>query len=217
MKAQFFPYADEKISKKTPYFTYGLIVANVAVFIISLFSFEYLITTFGFIPANPDIVSMFTHMFLHGGVLHLFVNMWYLYIFGDNMEVAFGGGKFIVFYIISGLFALAFHYITNPLSAIPVVGASGAVSGVLGAYLVLLPHMKIRAVGFYTLWKLPTYVIIGSWFIFQLLFALYGLFFGDTSNIAFWAHIGGFIMGVMIGLIYNKRKWVKLVKRYRKR
>lgn len=139
MKAQFFPYADERISKKTPYFTYGLIVANVIAFIISLFSFEYVITTFGFIPANPDIVSMFTHMFLHGGILHLFVNMWYLYIFGDNMEVAFGGAKFIAFYIISGLFALTFHYITNPLSAIPVVGASGAVSGVLGAYLGTAP------------------------------------------------------------------------------
>lgn len=215
MKGQFFPYADERISGKTPYFTYGLIAANIIAFLASLFSFEYAINTLGFVPANPGIIPVFTHMFLHGGILHIFVNMWYLYIFGDNMEVAFGGLKFTSFYVVSGLAALAFHYLTNPLSAVPVVGASGAVSGVLGAYLVLLPHMKIRAIGFYTLWRLPTYVIIGTWFIFQFSFALYGLVFGDAGNIAFWAHIGGFITGVIIGLVYNKRKWVRLFKRYR--
>ncbi|MCK4497355.1 MAG: rhomboid family intramembrane serine protease, partial [Candidatus Aenigmarchaeota archaeon] len=112
-------------------------------------------------------------------------------------------------------FALSFHYITDFGSSLPVVGASGAVSGILGAYLVLLPHMKIKAIGFYTLWKLPTYVIIGSWFVLQLVLAFISVF-TDWSNVAFWAHVGGFVFGAMIGFIYNKHLWVKLVKRYRK-
>lgn len=215
MKAQFFPYADENISKKTPYFTYGIILVNVLTFIFSFIDFEGIVTTYGFIPANPSILAAFTSMFLHAGILHIFINMWYLYIFGDNLEYAFGRVKFLLFYLASGIFALSFHYITDFGSSLPVVGASGAVSGILGAYLVLLPHMKIKAIGFYTLWKLPTYVIIGSWFVLQLVLAFISVF-TDWSNVAFWAHVGGFVFGAMIGFIYNKHLWVKLVKRYRK-
>ena len=215
MKAQFFPYADENISKKTPYFTYGIILVNVLTFIFSFIDFEGIVTTYGFIPANPSILATFTSMFLHAGILHIFINMWYLYIFGDNLEYAFGRVKFLIFYLASGIFALSFHYITDFGSSLPVVGASGAVSGILGAYLVLLPHMKIKAIGFYTLWKLPTYVIIGSWFVLQLVLAFISVF-TDWSNVAFWAHVGGFVFGAMIGFIYNKHLWVKLVKRYRK-
>jgi membrane associated rhomboid family serine protease len=214
MKAQFFPYADENISKETPWLTYGIILANVLFFVFSMVDFEGIVTTYGFIPLKPGIIPVFTSMFLHGGVLHLFVNMWYLYIFGDNVEHAFGRVKFLFFYLASGIFALAFHFITNFGSDLPVIGASGAVSGVLGAYLVLLPHMKIKAIGFYTLWKLPTYVVIGSWFALQLAFAIFSVF-TDWSNVAFWAHVGGFVFGVIVGLIYNKRLWFRLFARYK--
>jgi membrane associated rhomboid family serine protease len=215
MKAQFFPYADESISDKPPYFTYGIILANVLVFVFSLFNFEAVVTAYGFIPTNPSFLAVFTSMFLHAGILHIFVNMWYLFIFGDNIEHAFGRVKFLLFYLASGGFALAFHYITDFGSSLPVVGASGAVSGVLGAYLILLPHMKIKAIGFYTLWKLPTYIIIGSWFVLQLLLVFISVF-TDWSNVAFWAHIGGFVFGAMIGFVYNKQLWVKLLRRYKK-
>ncbi|MCK4497474.1 MAG: rhomboid family intramembrane serine protease, partial [Candidatus Aenigmarchaeota archaeon] len=110
MKAQFFPYADENISKKTPYFTYGIILVNVLTFIFSFIDFEGIVTTYGFIPANPSILATFTSMFLHAGILHIFINMWYLYIFGDNLEYAFGRVKFLLFYLASGIFALSFHY-----------------------------------------------------------------------------------------------------------
>lgn len=215
MKAQFLPYSDEKISKKTPYVTYGLIIANILIFILSFIDFEGIVTTYGFIPADPSLISVFTSMFLHAGIFHIALNMWYLYIFGDNIEHAFGRTKFLLFYMASGIFALTFHYMTSPSSVFPAVGASGAISGVLGAYLVMLPRMKIKAIGFFTLWKLPTYIIIGSWFALQIILAVSGIF-TEWGDVAFWAHIGGFVFGAMMGFLYNKYTWTSLFRRYRK-
>jgi membrane associated rhomboid family serine protease len=215
MKAQFFPYEDVNLSDRPPYFTYGIILANIVLFAASFIDLEFVLTTYGFTPASPGMLAAFTSMFLHAGVIHLFVNMWYLYIFGDNIEYAFGRAKFLLFYLASGIFALAFHYVTSFGSDIPVVGASGAVSGILGTYLVLLPHMKIKAIGFYMVWKLPTYVIIGSWFVLQLVLAIFSVF-ASWSNVAFWAHVGGFVFGAMVGFIYNKHLWARLARRYRK-
>lgn len=213
MKGQFFPYKDDNVTDKTPHFTYGLVGINVVIFLFSLFNFEYIVNTFGFIPTAPLLVSAFASMFLHGDILHVGINMWYLYLFGDNIECVFGRFKFLAFYLASGFFALAFHYIVNFNSSLPVIGASGAVSGILGVYLVMFPHIKIRAIGFYTLWKLPTYVIMGSWFILQLIMGLLSLTAGG-AEIAFWAHIGGFLFGAMIGLIFNKWKWGNLAKKF---
>ena len=213
MKGQFFPYKDENVTTKTPYFTYGLIAANLGIFLFSLLNFENIVMAYGFVPAAPLLLTALTSMFLHGDIFHVGVNMWYLYLFGDNVECVFGRFRFLAFYLVSGFVATAFHFMTNIQSDIPVIGASGAVSGILGVYMVMFPHIKIRAVGFYTLWRLPTYVIMGSWFVLQLILGLLSLTSG-AGQVAFWAHIGGFVFGALVGLVFNRLYWKRLSKRY---
>jgi len=215
MKGQFFPIRDENVSDKTPYMTYSLILVNVLVFICSLFDFSETIKNFGYIPARAAALTAMTSMFLHGDVMHIAMNMWYLHVFGDNIESAFGSFKFLLFYIFSGLAAALVHHATNFNSVIPVIGASGAVSGILGAYFVLYPHVKIKAIGFYSLWTLPTSIVIGSWFALQLIYGFLSLS-ADISDIAFWAHLGGFLFGALAGLVFNKVYWGELTKKYDK-
>ena len=215
MKGQFFPIRDENVSDKTPYMTYSLILVNILVFIYSLFDFRYIIANFGYIPARAAVLTTMTSMFLHGDPIHIAVNMWYLHIFGDNIESAFGSFKFLLFYIFSGFSAVLIHHATNFNSVIPIIGASGAVSGILGAYFVLYQHVKIKAIGFYSLWTLPTSIVIGSWFALQLIYGFLSLS-ADISDIAFWAHLGGFLFGALIGVIFNRMYWKKLDKKYDK-
>ncbi len=168
-------------------------------FVWSLTNFESIINAYGFIPANFALLTLFTSMFLHGGFGHIFGNMWFLYLFGDNVEDKFGKAKYILFYIASGLAAALVHYLSDPVSAVPTIGASGAISGVLGAYLVFFPHAKVHTIGpFYQRLTLPAYAMLGLWFVMQFL----GLF-GSGGGIAFWAHIGGFAFGAAVGWIYK--------------
>jgi membrane associated rhomboid family serine protease len=205
MKAQFFPYHDENPSRTVPYLTYSLILINTVVFLTSLFDFENIIYTYGFTPIQMVPITILTSMFLHGGIDHLFGNMWYLYIFGDNVEDRLGRTKYIIFYLAAGLTATIFHLATNLGSVIPAIGASGAISGILGAYLAIFPRVKVRAIGFYTLWRLPAWVIIVFWFVLQLIFGTISFVGGQGSGIAFWAHIGGFVFGFLAGKIYSER------------
>lgn len=199
MKGQFFPYKDENVAKSKPYITYGIIIACVAVFAWSLTDFENIINTYGFTPADFVLITLFTSMFLHGSIGHIFGNMWFLFIFGDNVEDKFGKMKYILFYIAAGVAAALVHYLSDTGSAIPTIGASGAISGILGAYVVLFPHAKVHTIGpFFQRFPLPAYAMLGLWFALQFL----GLF-GSGGGIAFFAHIGGFVFGAAIALVYK--------------
>ena len=198
MRGQFFPYQDENVSKSFPYVTVSIIALNVAVFLWSLLDFENILNTYGFVPAGFSILTIFTAMFLHGGIDHIFGNMWYLWLYGDNVEDRMGKIKYLAFYLLSGVAATLVHYMTNVGSEIPAVGASGAISGVLGAYLVLFPNVRIKAIGpFYQTYRLPASMLIGLWFGLQFLFGLQSFAGGTKSGIAFWAHIGGFAFGYL--------------------
>lgn len=195
MKAQFFPYHDENPTKTRSYVNYALIAINVAVFIWSLTDFSNIIRTWGFIPVQFSLVTLFTSMFLHGSIDHIFGNLWYLFIFGDNVEDQLGHARYLGFYLAAGVSAALIQFSTDPASVIPTIGASGAISGVLGAYLAMFPKVRVRAIGFYMSMNLSALWIIGSWFFLQLIWGVTSLVGGIGSNIAFWAHIGGFVFG----------------------
>ncbi len=164
------------------------------------------------IPVRADIsspvspwVTAFSSMFIHSGWIHLSSNMLYLWVFGDNIEFRFGRFKFLIFYLASGLAAIFAQSIFDTESISPMIGASGAISGVTGAYLVLFPFSKIRTLVifyFITVVHLPTIVLLGFWFILQLLKGV-GTLGGFDDGVAYWAHIGGFIAGIVVATFYN--------------
>lgn len=202
-KAQFFPLKDENPRQKFPFVNFGFIIINIIAFMFSLISFEYFIETYGFTPAKFSVLTLFTSMFLHGGIAHIFGNMWFLYIFGDNIEDKFGHFKYVIFYVLSGIAASLLHFLLNIGSSIPAVGASGAISGVLGAYIVLFPHVKVYVTGAYGhAGKVSAAFMLGIWFLFQLINGTFSLF-GAQSGIAFFAHIGGFVFGVVFAFLYK--------------
>lgn len=211
-----FPVHDENKSVTTPYVNYGLLVANIAVFFFFLMrgmrEFELAIWAYGAIPlkivSGEELWRLLTSMFLHADIVHLFGNMVYLWVFGDNIEDALGHGKYLVFYLVGGLAASLAHvgslYATLPSFgsasfSIPAIGASGAISAVLGAYMLLYPTARIRTVVFYfliTVVSVPALYYLGFWFLYQLLLGFISLS-GLSSGVAFWAHIGGFAAGVV--------------------
>ena len=204
MKAQFMPYKDDNPSKSFPIVTISLIAVNVIVFIWSLTNFDNTIATYGFVPANFVLLTIFTSMFLHGGIDHIFGNMLFLHIFGDNVEDKLGKVKYLIFYLLAGLSAALVHFLTGPSSTIPTIGASGAISGVLGAYIVFFPRVRVRTFSFGFSGSVPAYIMIGLWFLMQLVFGSVSLIGGTGSGIAFWAHVGGFAFGFLVALVYRK-------------
>ncbi|MDH5375076.1 MAG: rhomboid family intramembrane serine protease [Candidatus Bathyarchaeota archaeon] len=216
-----FPIRDINRVLTTPHVNRMLILANVVIFMVMLLSDLSLIdSSFAgdigerfamkpyYIIRGKELYTLFTSVFLHAGFLHLFGNMLYLYIFGDNIEDAFGHVSYLVFYIVCGLAASLAHIVSitsfNPQDG--VVGASGAIAGVLGAYLVLYPKARILTLvffGFPIIVPIPAMFFLGFWFLMQWL----ETFFGVGGNIAYWAHIGGFIAGLILALIFGlKRK-----------
>jgi membrane associated rhomboid family serine protease len=161
-------------------------------------------------PAVPPLLTLFTSMFLHGGWLHLIGNMWYLFIFGDNVEDAMGHFRYIVFYLLAGLVSGLAQVLAAPLSTIPALGASGAIAGVLGAYLILYPRASVLTLiplGFFiqTI-RLPALLVLGFWFVIQLFYGLASLpGAGKTGGVAFFAHIGGFVTGLVLVKLFQKR------------
>jgi membrane associated rhomboid family serine protease len=143
-------------------------------------------------------------MFLHGGLDHIFGNMWYLWIFGDNVEDRLGKIKFLLLYFLSGLAAAFAHYIVNPTSKIPTIGASGAISGILGAYILLFPKERVLSRVGYTFVRIPAFIVIGFWFVLQFIFATISFFGFSGSGIAFWAHVGGFIFGFIFTFLLKR-------------
>jgi len=217
-----FPLRDANKTLTTPHVNRMLILVNVAVSVVILLSnFGFIDSSFAgdieerfsmtpyYIIRGEELYTLFTSVFLHDGLLHLFGNMLYLYIFGDNIEDVFGHVSYLVFYIFSGL-AASFAYIlsiTNPnVYTTPVVGASGAIAGVLGAYLILYPKARILTLiiaGWPIIVPVPAIFFLGFWFLMQWLEASFGV----VGNVAWWAHIGGFIAGLALALIFGlKRK-----------
>ncbi len=218
-----FPLKDENPTKRRPILTYALIIINIAIFAGALLTgtFDQVNQEFGMKPkevlAGQNLHTLFTSMFLHGGVLHILFNMWYLWIFGDNIEDVLGRKRFILFYLGVGLVASFAHAFSDPGSMIPTIGASGAIAGVLGAYMLLYPwarvHTAVIFFFFIHLVMIPAAVMIGFWFVLQVISASVLWAAGATAGVAYWAHIGGFLAGMLLILPV----WVKLRKRGRAR
>ena len=217
------PIRDLNPTERFPVVTVLLIVVNTVVFIYGLLlgqqSEALFVTSFALVPArlfSPDGVpagalpaglTVFTSMFLHGGFLHIAGNMLYLWIFGNNVEDAMGRVRFIIFYLLSGVVAAFSHALPNAASPVPMIGASGAVSGVLGAYLLLYPGARVLTLMVFGLFvrtvEIPAMFILGFWFAFQFLSVLASP--GSGGGVAWYAHIGGFAGGmVLIGFFKRK-------------
>jgi len=217
------PIRDINPTRRFPVVTVALIVLNVAVFAFELLlpsqsmldSFAF---TWGLVPAlltqfDPfAFVTIFTSMFIHAGPMHLASNMLYLWIFGDNIEWAMGSVRFVLFYLLCGVGAALGQVFVGPNSTIPMVGASGAISGVLGAYLLLYPRAEVETLvflGYFVrLIRLPALVVLGMWILLQLSSGFLSLGMEATGGVAFFAHIGGFLTGlVLVGLLRRRRWW----------
>jgi len=208
------PLRDVIPSRTTPGVTITLIAVNVLVFLfqatLSDRAGEAFIYGFGLIPMHFSFVTVFTAMFVHAGLAHLIGNMLFLWIFGDNVEDRLGHGRFVLFYAICG-FAAAFAQVAlEPTSLIPMVGASGAVAGVMGAYLVLYPHSRVLMLFPFPLFlfELPAVIFLGVWFFMQFLNGVGQLpiFQQDqiSGGVAFWAHVAGFIAGLILVMIMKR-------------
>ena len=201
----FFPYKDDSPRVLFPYITYTLITINTLVFLTFtcvpfLTTNTNLFYTFGFIPNSFNLFSILSSMFIHGGLSHILSNMWFLYIFGDNIESILGHLKFLLFYILCGFGAAFSQYIIDPNSSIPMVGASGAIAGVLGAYMISFPKAKVHVFAFIIIFIttliVPAQIVLGVWFFIQLSSGLNSLGIDTNGGVAWFAHIGGFIAGV---------------------
>jgi membrane associated rhomboid family serine protease len=159
----------------------------------------------GHAPASVALFPLFSSMFLHGGLMHLLGNMLFLYIFGDNVEDTFGHIGYLFFYLLCGIGSGLIHVLFNWGSGIPALGASGAISGVMGAYAVLFPHHRILTFFFIFLIPVPAILILGYWFVLQFVAGINGLGMATAGGVAWWAHIGGFLMGVVVAWVVKKK------------
>ena len=209
------PLRDVIPSRTTPVVTISLIVLNVLVFLYELSlgdAVNDFTLYFGLVPAAFSWVTVFTSMFLHGGLMHVGGNMLYLWIFGDNVEDRMGHGRFLVFYLLCGVAAALAQTIAAPDSTIPMVGASGAVAGVMGAYFVLYPHSRVVTlvpiIIFFQIFEVPALVFLGIWFVMQFLNGL-GSIATTTGGepgggVAFWAHVAGFLAGLSGVIVFRR-------------
>jgi membrane associated rhomboid family serine protease len=235
-----FPLYDENPHFLNPVVTWGLIAANVAVWLLvqglgSDAALTRSVCELGLVPgellqrvppgtgiqlapgvacvtsATPVWYTPLTSMFLHGGWMHLLGNMWFLWIFGNNVEDSMGHARFVLFYVLCGLAAAALQVASQPDSAVPMVGASGAIGGVMGAYIVLYPRVRIQAavvLGFYvSRFAVPAGVMLGYWFLLQLLGGAFAR--GRGGGVAFWAHVGGFVAGGLLVLLFRNPDLVR--------
>jgi membrane associated rhomboid family serine protease len=204
-----FPIRDHNPSERTPWVTWALILANVAIFLISFpgasdRALGLLFVDYGMIPARSlagqGAETLITHMFLHGGWLHLGGNMLFLWIYGDNLEDSLGHVRFLLFYLASGVAAAGLQMFSDPMSLAPMVGASGAIAGVMGGYLLLFPKAKIDVFLFFIIFfriiPVPAWIVLGIWLILQL----YSSFAvtAEQAGVAYFAHLGGFAAGIVL-------------------
>ena len=228
------PLRDDDSDRHTvPVVTYALIAVNVVVWLIELSLGERFINGYSTVPLEitsgrdlvgtqtiqaggqsipiqlypgptPIYLTLFSAMFMHASWAHIIGNMLYLWIFGDNIEDRIGSGKFLVFYLVCGLAASAAHIVFGPESVIPSLGASGAIAGVLGAYLVLFPRKSVRVLMMRQIVNMPAFIVLGMWIVLQV-FSQISVVGGDGGGVAYMAHIGGFIAGLVLIFLFGKR------------
>jgi len=214
------PLKDTIRARSFPIVNWLIILANVAVFAfvelpLSPQQLDRFVLTYGVVPrqlftGNPqEFMTLFISMFLHGGWLHLISNMWALYIFGDNVEDRMGAGRYLLFYLIGGVAAALAQVWIGPASRIPMVGASGAIAGVLAAYMVLYPGARVITLVplLFLPWfiEIPALIYIGFWFLSQFFSGLFGLGMSAVGGVAYWAHIGGFVCGLLLVSLFARR------------
>jgi membrane associated rhomboid family serine protease len=216
-----FPLYDTLRSRRFPIVNWMLIVLNGMVFYYELKMDEAglfrFVQTWGLVPFQltsnlaDTWTTIFTSMFLHGGWFHLLSNMWILLIFGDNIEDWLGGGRYLIFYLLSGVAAALMQAYLSPASSQPMIGASGAIAGVLGAYLTLFPRARVVSLVpilfIFTLVEIPAIIFLGFWFVSQLFSGWLSLQGAATSGVAWWAHVGGFIFGFIAVRLFGKRRY----------
>ncbi len=209
------PLRDSIPSSRRPTLGYTIIILNVLVFFFELAMgprLEEVIRVFGFVPRDfflhlghgnvvGALIPIFTSMFLHGGWLHLIANMWTLYIFGDNVEDTLGHSKFLILYLLSGTVGCVAQLLSGPGSSVPMVGASGAIAGVMGAYFSLFPAARILTlipILFFVIIEVPAYIFLGLWFLLQFFWGTFSILGAKAHiGVAFWAHVGGFLAGYL--------------------
>jgi membrane associated rhomboid family serine protease len=241
-----FPLKDENPTELTPFVTLALIVANVATWLlvqgagIDEARFIGSLCSYGAIPAEItgtaapgdrvpigpyecpigglSVGALVTSMFLHGSWMHLIGNMWFLWVFGNNIEDSMGHVKFLVFYLLTGLVAALAHVLSSWSSGVPTVGASGAISGVMGAYILLYPHVRVHTllvlVYIIRVVELPAVAMLGLWFALQLLQGFVSAV-APGGGVAFWAHVGGFVAGVALVKLFARPKLVRAKREHR--
>jgi membrane associated rhomboid family serine protease len=211
------PLRDTQPSHSTPFVTVGIIVVNVLLFLyqVSLdpYSLNWFISHYSVIPDRLQYVDLVTSMFLHGGWMHLIGNMWFLWIYGDNVEDILGHGKFILFYLLCGIAAAYLHVITAPYSRVPTLGASGAIAGVMGAYMVKFPHSRIITLipifVFFTTVEIPAILMLLYWFGIQIFSGVGSIGYSNVSRgggVAWFAHVGGFVAGIILVYVLRTRE-----------
>jgi rhomboid family protein len=209
-----FPVSDDDSQRRTlPVVTYILIINNVLFFLVELSAGDQFIQKWAFIPARfsadpvGNSVTIFTAMFMHGGWLHLFSNMLFLWIFGDNVEDRFGHVQFLIFYLLVGLAATFAQFALSPESTVPNVGASGAIAGVLGSYILLFPQTRVNVLLGRQIVAMPAVVVLGLWIVLQLFSGVGSIAHTDeTANVggvAYMAHIGGFFAGLILTFLFR--------------
>src|SRR5271165_610408 len=226
-----FPIKDDQPRYSTPYVNGFLIVLNVLIYLLQFLqatadprSADLFDRQYGEVPAHlaaflagshrysleQVVLPFFTSMFLHASWLHVLGNMWFLFIFGDNIEDYLGHFKYLVFYLLSGLFAMATQVAIYPHSNVPTVGASGAIAGVLGAYFLLYPRARVLTWFFVFVLYLPAWVVLGEWFVLQFMAGAASLSTAqmgrDVGGVAVWAHVGGFVAGLLLVKLLPERR-----------
>jgi len=195
----FFPLGDDNPTQRRPIVNYIIIAINVLAFLATLPLHPDDLIRWEMVPSDLQWQTLFTSMFLHAGWVHLIGNLWMLWVFGDNVEDRLGHLGYVVFYLVSGLAADAAHIATHPGSPIPTLGASGAIAGVMGAYVCFFPHQRVKTLVFFLFfidfWLIPAFVWIGIWFLEQVFLSMKGL----AGGVAYTAHIGGFVAGAAVG------------------
>jgi membrane associated rhomboid family serine protease len=216
-----FPLSDSIKSARFPLFNYLLIGTTALVFFLQLGDPEGIIASYALIPSNVNfsnymtIIPFFTAIFLHGGFFHILSNMWFLKVFGDNVEGHLNPLYFLILYFLAGVGGNTLQYVFMPDTSIPLVGASGAVAGILGCYYVLFPHAKVKTLlfifFFVTITNVSAGFMLGYWFVIQILSAIGSIpGLGTSGGVAFFAHVGGFAIGVMFGLLLKKKDYTEL-------
>ena len=213
------PIRDENPTQRVPWMTGLLVGVNVAVYAWQLFAGGTVVANeWGFVPADlsggergPDgLVTLLTSMFLHGSILHLVSNLVYLWVFGNNIEDVFGAIPFVLFYLLAGLGGHVAHYLTNATSPLPTIGASGAISGVLAAYLLKFPKARVQSLLFlfiFLRWvRLPAALVIGYWLLLQIVNGAAELGGASHSGVAWFEHIGGFAAGILLFVPFGGRR-----------